>query len=609
MLQRGFTDEIKMLIADAIIGAVQNEKLNEVLTRIGKHLDSPLRLYASATPDEFLNIGASLVEAGDGAGFTTPPIDGNIGSFTLGQIGFQAKTAPASVKIDGGTFTFPATTVGEYRRLVFAYQSNGDIEAKWSEADAAVGNLANAGTLMDSLEGMYIGHIDLESTDAGGEFKTAGSSTNIIENKVGSDIRVFRAGSGSGAGSGGGDTSWKAQSLIGTSLKIKKGYFFASDGSIYGTGNMSASTDLADVTIDLASIVASPDDDSYYGLFIDRTKVSEITLSDNDRKIYPVYQASEMVLIKDLYPKQANKYRYIPVAGFKTPGSGNTFDGATFYSEATRTHDEQGSLETVPETKTDVSITSAAASNVVAHGLSGAPQVIDLWFWDDSESKKVPISRMSHLVDKDGTNVTINSNGLTFDAGDYIIIDMMHTPSLPNRYIDSSRTFKTPWYEDNSVTTVPHNLTDKFDIADLSLLEWDVTNDKMRTLSASSLVVNWDDTNVYLDWTGLSPSSTLKFKLVSGQTALPIARPIQGNSFEFTDSITLTDSTTAFPCDKMFNDEPRKISAVQKLSNGWANVDNIGTLVWVTDDANNYLRGDLTDLSPSATYPVIITVE
>ena len=67
-LIRGYTDEIKMLVADTLIGALKEEKLNEVLARVGKHLDSPVRLYASATADEYLNIGSSLAEAGDGKG-------------------------------------------------------------------------------------------------------------------------------------------------------------------------------------------------------------------------------------------------------------------------------------------------------------------------------------------------------------------------------------------------------------------------------------------------------------------------------------------------------------------------------------------------------------
>ena len=80
------------------------------------------------------------------------------------------------------------------------------------------------------------------------------------------------------------------------------------------------------------------------------------------------------------------------------------------------------------------------------------------------------------------------------------------------------------------------------------------------------------------------------------------------NIHTFTDGVSLTDSTTAYPCTNIAVD-PIKISAIQKGVNGWVNVDNIGLLVWVTDDANHYLRGDISELSPTETYPVKIVVE
>jgi len=128
-LQRGYTDEIKNLTAKAVIGAAKDELLESTLNKVDKHLDSPLRLYASATPDEYLNIAANVVEAGDGAAVSTPPVDSLIGAFAGGRIGFQAKTAPAGVKVAGSTFTFPTGTTGQYRRLAFGYLSTGEVSA------------------------------------------------------------------------------------------------------------------------------------------------------------------------------------------------------------------------------------------------------------------------------------------------------------------------------------------------------------------------------------------------------------------------------------------------------------------------------------------------
>lgn len=201
-LTRGFTDEIKDLTAQAIIGAPKDELLETTLGRIGKHIDIPLRLYASATPDQYLNISASQVEAGDGSGKVTPPVDSTLPIIAAGQIGFIAKTAPAYVKIDGSAFTFPTTTVGQYRRLAFSVDGLGNLNAVWSTAQASIGALSDPGLLHVQMAGTPVGYLDLEALAAAGTYKTAGSTTSVIENKAGSDVRIFRYGSGSGSGSG-----------------------------------------------------------------------------------------------------------------------------------------------------------------------------------------------------------------------------------------------------------------------------------------------------------------------------------------------------------------------------------------------------------------------
>jgi hypothetical protein len=206
-LLRGFTDEIKELNAEPIIGSAINELLDDTITRIGKHLNIPLRLYASATPDEFLNIGASLVEAGDGAGKAVPPVDSALPSVAAGQIGFVSKTAPAYVKLNGSTFTFPTTTLGQYRRLAFSIDGLGNLNAVWSDASATVGGLTDPGLLHAQAAGTPVGYIDLEALAAAGTYKTAGSATSVIENIVSTTPRVVRYGSGSGTGGSGSGAS------------------------------------------------------------------------------------------------------------------------------------------------------------------------------------------------------------------------------------------------------------------------------------------------------------------------------------------------------------------------------------------------------------------
>ena len=203
-LTRGFTDEIKELNAEPILGTPVDELLDDTISRIAKQGDSPVRLYASATADENLNIGASVVEMGDGAGKSASPVNNLVGAFAGGTISFQSRTATATIKVGGATFSFPTSTVGKYRRLVMVITSTGTIDSAWSAETASVSALADPGTLLSSLTGNPCGYIDLECTysdGSGGKFKTAGSATNVIENKVGSTIRIFRFGSGAGAGS------------------------------------------------------------------------------------------------------------------------------------------------------------------------------------------------------------------------------------------------------------------------------------------------------------------------------------------------------------------------------------------------------------------------
>lgn len=247
-LTRGYTDEIKELNAEPIIGSAQGELLDDTITRIARHIDIPLRLYASATPDQYLNIGPSKVEAGDGAGKVSPPVDSALPVIAGGQIGFTAKTAPAFVKENGGTFTFPTTTAGQFRRLAFSVDGLGNLNAVWSAANASLAALTDPGLLHVQMAGVPVGYLDLEGLAAAGTYKTAGSTTDVIENKVGSDIRIFRYGSGSGSGGAGAgasllDPNYDESFIYYTRSDFaidKKDFYSSTDGteSILGLGKV-----------------------------------------------------------------------------------------------------------------------------------------------------------------------------------------------------------------------------------------------------------------------------------------------------------------------------------------------------------------------------------
>jgi len=294
-LTRGFTDEIKGLNAEPITGSPVLELLDDTLHRLAQHIDSPVRLYASATADQYLNIGANTVEAGDGAAKVTPPIYDYIPSFTGATIGFQAKTATATLKIDGAAFSFPASTVGKVRRLAFALMADGSIACRWSDeaVDMPALELAsNAGTLLATLDGLPIGYIDLECTGVTGQFKTVASATNVIENKVGVNKRIFRFGAGGGGGGGAGDKSFKVGSITADGmLTIKGGTIALSSGLLLATYDGLGTTEgdfQKDLVFDVDGLVTAVDSTTYY-LYLDLYSLpAQVTLTDSGRKLVPI---------------------------------------------------------------------------------------------------------------------------------------------------------------------------------------------------------------------------------------------------------------------------------------------------------------------------------
>lgn len=214
-LTRGYSDDIKALYGIPKLGVAKDELLWTTMNRVAAFADMPLRLYASTPADSKLNISANLVSLGDGSGLTVPPADNTLPSYPATTIDFvTGAITGGTVKTDYGTFTLPTTTVGEFRRMFLVYQAVlNQVNTAFSPAAASVGALQDPGLVSASLDGQVVGYIDLEAV-TGTTYKTAGSTTTVIENFVGSDPRIFRFGSGGGGGAGGvGDTTAILESL------------------------------------------------------------------------------------------------------------------------------------------------------------------------------------------------------------------------------------------------------------------------------------------------------------------------------------------------------------------------------------------------------------
>jgi len=265
-LIRGFTDEIKMNADLASLGALDNELLNITLERIGKTSLNPTLLRASfPAADAVLHIEPSLLEAGDGGGKSVPPIDDVIPPPTVATtINFQTgATSGQTITVSGSAFSLPTGTVGQYRRFALVLRNTGTIDTLFSSEQATIGALPNAGAMLSTLNttvvGLPLGWVDLECDNVTGKYRTAGSSTAIIENKVSGSYRInrFGAGGGGGASKAAADAETSARIAADSSLQVELDLTQGSLGSaVTGSGAWSGFSGTAYLDAELTMAAA-----------------------------------------------------------------------------------------------------------------------------------------------------------------------------------------------------------------------------------------------------------------------------------------------------------------------------------------------------------------
>jgi len=171
----------------------------------------PLKLTQSpTTPDTKLYIATNQPEANDRTISSTPPIDSTLVRYpndTAAYVTLDLSSGVVSlgttVRKDGGigAYTLPTTTIGNFRRVAFAYVSSSNIvDSSWSAESATQAGLSDPGLVFGNLVGLNLGYVDLQAVTST-TYKTAGSSSTVIEN---SGIYRFASGAGTG-GSGTGD--------------------------------------------------------------------------------------------------------------------------------------------------------------------------------------------------------------------------------------------------------------------------------------------------------------------------------------------------------------------------------------------------------------------
>lgn len=175
------THDSKIYISALSLGKTLEEAIEEGYLGTG---DSPLRMYAANPADAKLYFRGSKVVGTDGASRAVAPIDDLDVTTADGWFDFQALLSSGpSFEYQGAQFLPPVSTTGYVRRFCFSLLSTGVINVNYSDEATHTSLLPDVGSLFSVIEGQPIGFIDLECIGSQ-DFKTAGSSTSVIEAKV-----------------------------------------------------------------------------------------------------------------------------------------------------------------------------------------------------------------------------------------------------------------------------------------------------------------------------------------------------------------------------------------------------------------------------------------
>lgn len=353
-LQKGLTDELNLKTPMPVLGQAAGANLDSaVLPSINANFDFPLRLYASAVPDAFLNLSASTTTMGDGGVKASAPINGvGPAAYAAGKInmGTGALTGLGTTTLNGATFAtaFAALTKtnGQFRRFVFCQQQDGSMNVISSAEAASQAALTDYGSLSSQGGGSFIGHVDVIWVSASTQYKTPAASGNTI-----GDDGIFRQG-GSGGGGGSASAGLALQSASTPNVTFTSGAFPLEDGrellSSDGAGTDTTNYGKA-LTVSATSVLAaspavlggggSPAASTVYYFYIDLDTIAIATIatgSQAGRQIYPITAANFIISTFSPWSGSINRSRYEYRGQIKTTsGSAWSGTGAVLVAAAT----------------------------------------------------------------------------------------------------------------------------------------------------------------------------------------------------------------------------------------------------------------------------------
>lgn len=327
-LSKGFTNELKSTNAAAVIGIKVGDALDTLITDLNTQFDYPLRLYASATPDAFLNISASTTTTSDGATKVSSPINGvGPATFATGKInmGTGVLTGLGTITLNGGTFatTFSGLTKTDtkYRRFVFCQQQDGSVAVVSSSESTTQAALTDYGQLAAQAGGTYKGHVDVIWVNASTQYKTPSAVGNTI-----GDDGIFRP-DGSGGG-GGVATPLALQSASTPNVTMSSGVLPLTDGrelAAWDGGGAATTNFAATLSFSATAVLAaspstiggggSPANSTLYYLYIDidslpATPTTLTSGTQTGRLLYPVTSSNFVLGTTDKFSLNRSRYAY-----------------------------------------------------------------------------------------------------------------------------------------------------------------------------------------------------------------------------------------------------------------------------------------------------------
>lgn len=489
------------------IATPANAALNTILDNTNTALLVPAKITASG---KVFTVSTTTVTLPDGRKKTLPLLDGKS---VFGLSG----TYNITTGVGTGNFvtptTLPTVVNGDYCYIGFEIRADQKIYALYGKPNSVLGSA----TYPTFVSGIPVGICLLQYA--------TGTWSDIV---VG-DINQFV---GAGSGGAGGDSSFKIREMNGSIATLNAGFIQLSNGStLVSGGGATSETTNVDINIDLASLIATPTVTTTYYLYIDLWKLSDaVTLSDNGRKVIKVATVDQFYLTTTP-PDLIQLYRYVYIGFVHTADATTTYTGtgSAFGTSPSKVHmmlDEVNPVEIY-----ETSVTTNSNALVLTHGLTGEPQNFAFFYYDGTNKQAVDISSL--LMDKSSASLTIDTQTVNFDftGGKYLEVKAFYNNRYTKTAVALANQYTSSWFSSNATTSLTHNLGNKEMIKGATVLEWDVTAGKIRSIDPTALITNWDDTNITLDWTGLLPTSTLKYQVIVGNAPLATAIPLQYGGF------------------------------------------------------------------------------